>query len=181
MALENMITVYFTEEEINEFNEALNRMTEIIRGKTINLSPEERRQYGSIADKNKILVDKCKDYMEQAPQTIPHVVNKESFDRDYKARRDLELPLRRMAGIMEELRDTKILLDHDNYQASLAYYQFVKYLSSQNEPGIDSIYADLKKHYKGGKSRTVNKENDVQTENINTPEKIEKKEEDVEK
>lgn len=53
MALDNLITVEFTEEELATINEAIDNINTVLEGKAVNLTPDERRQYGSIADRNK--------------------------------------------------------------------------------------------------------------------------------
>ncbi len=151
MAIDNLISVTFTEDELTQISEAIAQINEIIKDKVINLTPEERTQYGSIADRNKVLVDKCKNYMEQAPETLPRTIDKAEFDADYKARTQIEIPLRNLKRVVEKLTDTKTLLDHDNLQASLTYYRYIKYLAHENEAGTTSIYQDLKQHYKGGR------------------------------
>ena len=60
MAIDNMISVEFTEQELTKLASALNEVMQLLSGKVVNLSPDERMQYGSIADKNKVFVDKCK-------------------------------------------------------------------------------------------------------------------------
>lgn len=152
MALDNLITVVLTEEQIAQINAAIESLNTALAGVVINLTPEERRQYGSIADRNKTLVDKAKFYMESMPATMPKTIDKEEFDRDYTARRQLEDPLRWLNIIVEKLRDTKTLLDFDNLQSTLTYYRYVKYLASENEPGTTSIYQDMSQHYKGGRT-----------------------------
>ncbi len=148
MAIDNLISITLTDEEVKTMNDAVKAINDVLKGKAVNLTPDERKQYGSIADKNKVFVDKCKAYMETNPHTIPNVLNKEDFDKDYKARQQLETPLRSLLSVLEKLQDTKILLDHDNYHAATSYYRYMKYLSSENEPGTTSIYNDLKQHYK---------------------------------
>ncbi len=150
MAIDNIISVSFSDEDIEKMNSAIALLNEALEGKAVNLTPEERRQYGSIADRNKILVDKAKFYMEKAPQTMPRTIDKAEFDRDYAARTLLEAPLRELTIVTEKLRDTKTLLDFDNLQSTLAYYRYVKYLASENEPGTTSIYQDMKQHYQRG-------------------------------
>ena len=147
MAIDNMISVEFTEQELTKLGNALNEVMQLLSGKVVNLSPDERMQYGSIADKNKVFVDKCKAYMEQDPATVPNTLNKHEFDKDYKARQQMEEPLRMVLRIAEMLSDTKILLDFDNYNGSISYYRYVKFLATQNTPGITSIYADLNQHF----------------------------------
>ena len=147
MAIDNMISVDFSDQELNKIENALNEVLQVLSGKVINLTPEERTQYGSIGDKNKIFVDKCKAYMEQDPTTVPNTLDKHEFDKDYKARQQMEEPLKKLSRITEMLMDTKILLDFDNYNGSLSYYRYVKFLATQNTPGITSIYEDLSQHF----------------------------------
>ncbi len=151
MAIDNLISVSFTDEDLTQINEAIAKINQVLEGKAVNLTPEERIQYGSIADRNKVLVDKCKSYMEQAPETLPRTIDKAEFDADYQARTQIEIPLRNLKRVVEKLTDTKTLLDHDNLQASLTYYRYIKYLAHENEAGTTSIYQDLKQHYKGGR------------------------------
>ncbi len=120
MALDNLISVQFSEEEIQQINQALAQINAVLEGKVVNLTPEERIQYGSIADRNKVLVDKCKAYMEQDPTTVPPTVDKTEFDADYIARQQVEDPYRAIMRVAEKLKDTKTLLDHDNFTAAIA-------------------------------------------------------------
>lgn len=156
MALDNLISIRFTDEEVQKMQQAITLLNEVLAGKAVNLTPEERKQYGSIADRNKVLVDKVKDYMEQNPETLPRTLDKVEFDADYKARTQLEVPMRSLNRVMEKMRDTKTLLDHDNFMAAISYYRYIKYLASENEPGTTSIYQDLRKHYQNS-GNTPNK------------------------
>ena len=157
MALDNLISVSFTSEELTKISAAIEQINTVLKDKAINLTPAERRQYGSIADRNKLLVDKAKFYMEKAPHTVPKTIDKAEFDRDYAARGQVEAPLRELTMVAEKLRDTKTLLDYDNLQVAQAYYRYVKYLASQNEPGTTTIYQDLKLHYPGGGKKASDK------------------------
>ena len=169
MAIDNMISVDFSDQELNKIENALNEVLQVLSGKVINLTPEERTQYGSIGDKNKIFVDKCKAYMEQDPTTVPNTLDKHEFDKDYKARQQMEEPLKKLSRITEMLMDTKILLDFDNYNGSLSYYRYVKFLATQNTPGITSIYEDLRQHFeKAAKGRKA-KAQDNKPESPQTP------------
>ncbi|HAT64896.1 MAG TPA: hypothetical protein DCS66_09875 [Flavobacteriaceae bacterium] len=168
MALDNLLSISFTQQELDQITAAVDSLNQVLDGKVVNLSPEERQQYGSIADRNKILVDKCKAYMEQAPETLPRTVDKVEFDNDYIARQQLEIPLRNLNRVVEKLRDTKTLLDHDNFHNAISYYRYVKYLAGQNEPGTTSIYEDLKQHYKASGSNSGGV-NDTDTDGGNTP------------
>lgn len=147
MALENLISIEFTEEELNKIDAGLASIEEVLKGKAVNLSPDERRQFGSIAEQNKLIVNKAKDYMDQKTDLIPHVLDKEEFDKDYAARQQIESRYIRIQRLAEMFSDTKVLLDHDNYMAALTFYKYIKFLAGENEPGATSIYQDMKQFF----------------------------------
>jgi len=144
MALENLISVSFTEEELAQLDQHLAGIKTILSGKTINLTAEKRRQYGRIANQNKLIVDKAKSYMEQHPDWVPRFVDKAEFDKDYTTRQQVENRVQLLENLSQQLIDTKTLLDHDNYTNALSFYRMVRYLSGENEPGAKPVYEDMK-------------------------------------
>ena len=60
MSVENNLMVEFSQEELAKLSDALEMITEVFQGKTVGLTPEQRRQLASIAERNKGFVDKCK-------------------------------------------------------------------------------------------------------------------------
>ncbi|PIE86053.1 MAG: hypothetical protein CSA05_02595 [Bacteroidia bacterium] len=75
MSFENLAQVRFTEEELNRIDQALIDLEAVFNGKMSKLSSEERQQYGSIAEQNKLFVNKAKESMEQYPQYVPTFLN----------------------------------------------------------------------------------------------------------
>lgn len=153
----NLASVVFTTEELQRLDQALDAITEVLKGKTYNLTPAERKQFGRIAEQNKLFVDKAKNYMEQYPQYVPAFVDKAEFDKDHKAREVIENRLIRLDGLREQLADTKILLDNDNYTASLTFYRNIKFLAKENFPGITNIVQDLSQFFSRTKKKTEEK------------------------
>ncbi|WP_431612364.1 hypothetical protein [Chryseobacterium sp. 'Rf worker isolate 10'] len=147
MALDNLISISFTAEELTQLDQALQTIETVLSGKTINLTPEERQQYGSIAEQNKLFVNKAKIYMEQYPQYVPNFLDKVEFDKDYLGREQVEQRLQIMGSLTEQLSDTKVLLDHDNYHNAITFYRNMKFLSGENVPGTNVIYEDLKQFF----------------------------------
>ncbi|UQB69544.1 hypothetical protein [Epilithonimonas zeae] len=147
MALENLISVEFSNAELTKLDDAISIIESVLIGKTINLTPEQRQQYGSIAEQNKLFVNKAKGYMEQCPQYVPPFLDKAEYDKDYDARQQMESRMQRLNSLTEQFSDTKILLDFDNYHNSLTFYRNVKYLSSENVPGTNVIYDDMKQFF----------------------------------
>ncbi|MCF2218775.1 hypothetical protein H9Q08_05615 [Chryseobacterium sp. PS-8] len=76
MAFENLISIQFTEAELSQLDAAMASIAQVLQGKTINLTPAQRQQYGSIAEQNKLFVNKAKEFMEQYPQHIPAFLNR---------------------------------------------------------------------------------------------------------
>lgn len=152
MAFENLISLEFSAEELATLDTALTTIAGVLQGKTVNLTPAQRQQYGSIAEQNKLFVNKAKEFMEQYPQHIPAFLNKDEFDKDYSARTQIEQRLNRMANLTEQLSDTKILLDHDNWFNALSFYRNIKFLSGENAPGTTTLYQDMKQFFVAGNS-----------------------------
>jgi len=50
MAFENLIQLSFTAEELKKIDDSLAEIEKVLKGKMHNLTPEERKQYGSIAE-----------------------------------------------------------------------------------------------------------------------------------
>ncbi len=148
MATDNLITVLFSAEEVQKLTAAIAEIENVLRGKTVNLTPDERRQYGSIAEQNKLFVNKSKELMDAHPQHVPAFLDKAEFDRDYAARRQIDDVYNRLQRITEQLGDTKVLLDHDNYTAALTYYRYVKFLARTNAPGSSSMEKELQQFFK---------------------------------
>lgn len=147
MALDNLISLSFSNSELETLDNAIQSIQTVLAGKTINLTPDQRQQYGRIAEQNKLFVNKVKSYMEQYPQYIPGFLDKAEFDRDYTAREQLEQRLQRLDSLTEQLSDTKVLLDHDNYHNAISFYRNLRFLSEENVPGTNVIYEDMKQFF----------------------------------
>jgi hypothetical protein len=147
MAFDNLISLTFSENDLTTIDQAIQTIEAVLSGKTINLTPEQRQQYGRIAEQNKLFVNKAKGYMEQYPQHVPGFLNKAEFDSDYTARQQVESRLQRLSSITEQLSDTKVLLDYDNYHNAITFYRNVKFLSGENVPGTNVIYDDMKQFF----------------------------------
>lgn len=144
MSLKNLISIEFSPSEETELQKALETIQRVLKGKTINLTPAERQQYGSIGEYNKLLVEKTKMYAAQNPDFIPRNFDLAEFDKDYKMRQTFINTLSLLTNITEQIEDTKILLDYDNYSDALKIYRHIRYLAEEGEPGLESVYEDLK-------------------------------------
>jgi hypothetical protein len=147
MALDNLISLSFSKSDLDTIDKAIQDIQTVLVGKTINLTPDQRQQYGRIAEQNKLFVNKAKSYMEQYAQHVPGFLDKAEFDRDYIAREQIEQRLQLLASLTEQLSDTKVLLDHDNYHNAISFYRNIRFLSEENVPGTNVVYEDMKQFF----------------------------------
>ena len=85
--------------------------------------------------------------MEQYPAYVPSFLDTAEFNNDYAARQQIETRLQRLQSIAEQLSDTKVLLDHDNYFNALSFYRNIRFLSNENVPGTTTLYQDMKQFF----------------------------------
>jgi methyl coenzyme M reductase subunit C-like uncharacterized protein (methanogenesis marker protein 7) len=147
MINEDLIQVVFSEEEMDNANDALQDLLEVVGPKAPDLSNEERQEYGSVAEQNKLKINKARTYMQQYPGLVPSFVAMDEFERDYQAREQIGTLLIKMEDLLRKLGDTKILLDYDNYQDVLAFYRSVRYHANENNSQAILVYNDLKQFF----------------------------------
>ncbi|WP_148639404.1 hypothetical protein [Aquimarina longa] len=153
--MNNLISTSFSSEDLKKINHALTTIEDTISGKVINLTADERQQYGKLGNKTENWVKKVNQYMEQKPELVPFYLDKEEFDKDTQAREDIIPVLRRMTSVFESLDDTSKLLSTDIYNAAIAYYRNIKLISQQNVPGTSNIYSDLSSQFPGRSSAVL--------------------------
>ena len=138
MALDNLISIVFTDEEVAQVDAGATSIGSVLTGKTISLTPDQRQQHGRIANQNKLIVDKAKMYMGQNPQWIRGFLDKAEFDQDFESRAKIETMLVKLENLVQQLVDTKTLLDHDNYNNALSFYRYVRY---RTKKGPKALYS----------------------------------------
>ncbi len=155
MALDNLISFELTAAELTEIDAALENIAKIIEGKVVNLTPEERNQYGRIGNRTENWIEKVKRYMDGNASLIPNYISKPEYDKDYAARKTLQPRLNKLNAIVESLDDTQKLISTDLYTNSIAFYRNLKVAAQQNVPGSTVMYQDLKAQFPGpGKKPT---------------------------
>jgi hypothetical protein len=139
MPLKDLLQNKLTVADVNTINTALAAIETAIAGKTVNLTPEERQQFGSINEQNKLLVNKINDFKTSHPQHNSPQVDWAEFQADYAARTTLATITSKLESINEQITDTRILHDNDNFQQSLTQYSYISYLSQQNVAGTTGL------------------------------------------
>lgn len=160
MAHENLISVSFTDQEIKTIKDAITSIAGVLKGKTISLTPQERKQYGRVKYEKEVWVDKVKIQMDNNPSLIPNYIDKSEFDKDYTAHKQLNELIQLLQQQLDQMEDTNTLIGADLDISSLMFYRILKTYAKENVAGARTIYEDLKQQYPAAKKKpTENKEN----------------------
>ena len=149
MALDNLISIEFTQAELDEIDLHLQGIESVITAKMVNLTPEQRSQYGSINNEMENWIVKSFAYMQQRPDLVPAYISVPEFTKDQNTRNAIKPRLNVVNGIREMFEDTSMLISWDIFQTAIAFYRNVKIASMQNVPGTTNIYQDLQQQFPG--------------------------------
>lgn len=147
MALTNLNNTHLTSAQVNTANDALSQLEAALTLININLSPEDRRKYGSINEQNKLFVNKVYDYNKNQSALSAPEVDWEEFNRDQASRQNLESMISRLDNLITKLNNAKTLHDYDNYQAALTDYAYTAYKAGTASPGFETKQNDLKQFF----------------------------------
>ena len=149
MAIENLISVTFSADELQQLDEHLTALESILTAKCISLTPEQRRDFGRIGNKSENWLRKVMDYIQTQPALTPAFIDVAEINRDFEARRAIQPRVARLDAIADMLSDTNLLIGSDLYQNSVAYYRNIKLLAGQNVNGAKAIFEDLSAQFPG--------------------------------
>ena len=150
MALENLISVKFTDAELKQIDEALTSIETVLKGKVINLSAKQRQQHGRVKYEMEVWVNKAVGYADKNPALLPTYIDKTELMADFTTHGQLNPRIDRLETLMQGMLDTNLLLGTDLYNNLIALYRSLREASKSNAPGASSIYKDLKQQFPGG-------------------------------
>jgi hypothetical protein len=144
MPIENLGKIHFSKQQIQDINKALTTLTDTFVGMSVNLTAAEHQKYGRVKEKNKLLIDKVKNYHDNQPRLQSPEVDWKEFDLDYENRLQASQMLLKIKAIEHQLINIKILGDYDNYTDALRDYQYAKYKNRfANESGYSKKIEDM--------------------------------------
>jgi len=149
MALDNLVSIEFTQAELDKLKLAIADIDTVLAGKAINLTPEERHHYARVSYEMLPWVQKSFGYMHTEPTLVPAYIDMPELEKDFKARTDIEPNYTSLRSTFEKLDDLMLLLGHDMYTSCIAFYKAVKAASVSNVPGSTTIYQDLAQQFPG--------------------------------
>ena len=144
MPFTNFDSRHFATTEKTAVNNAVTAIETALATKLANLTAEERQQYGSVNEQNKLIINKVKDFRDSQPALSSPDVDWAEFMNDYDTRAFIQATIQRLQSMIDGLNNAKILHDWDNWFNALSFYRNIKFLSGENAPGTTTLYQDMK-------------------------------------
>ena len=143
MPFDNLNNQHYTVAEKTAATDAMTALETALAEKFRNLSPDERKRYGSINEQNKLIVNKALDYRNNQPALSSADVDWAEFQNDFDSRAFIQATIGRLQNIIDGLNNNKILHDFDNYQAALTDYGYSQYKAGTKAAGFETKVADM--------------------------------------
>lgn len=143
----NQESCHFTTEEATAIQNALTTLQTALTPKLANLTPEERQQFGSVNEQNKLIINKVKDYRDNQPNLSSPDIDWAEYIEDYNSRSFLQTSIEQLAELMRGMENAKILHDWDNYQAALIDYKYTQYKNNSGATGYVTKETELKQFF----------------------------------
>ncbi|WP_279197167.1 hypothetical protein [Chryseobacterium indoltheticum] len=147
MGITNLNNTHLDNAKLASILDAITTLEIALEDFNINLSPQDRKRYGSINEQNKLLVNKVYDYNKNQPNLSAPDLDWQEFEDDYNSRRNLEGMISRFNSLVTKLVDAKTLHDYDNYHAALEDYAFTSYKAGSSASGFQTKQADVKQFF----------------------------------
>ena len=163
MPFTNFDSRHFSAAEKTAVNTAVTSLETALTPKLANLSPEERLQYGSVNEQNKLIINKVKDYRDSQPSLSSPDIDWVEFMNDHDTRAFLQTTMQRLQSLIDGISNAKILHDWDNYQAALTDYDFAKYKVTTNATGYQTKVTELGQFFAGRPAGSTNKSATTET------------------
>ena len=161
----NFDSRHFSAAEKTAIQDALAALETALTTKLANLSPQERQQFGSVNEQNKLIINKVKDYHDSQPTLSSPDIDWNEFAQDHDSRAFLQNQAERLTELVRGIENAKILHDWDNYQAALVDYSYTQYKNNSGATGYATKETELKQFFNRTGSSNTNT-----TENPNTEE-----------
>ena len=145
--INNLNNSHLSNAQVLEIQNAITVLENAVSMLKVILTPRERRAYGSVNEKNKLLVNKVWDFRRDSPNLSVLDLDWDEFERDYGSRQLMESILNRFGALQKRIKNTKILHDYDNFQSALEDYAYTSYKAGSQAPGYETKMLELKQFF----------------------------------
>ncbi len=144
MALENMVSVHITDEEMTEIEKAVSALQTVLLPKLITLTVDQRKSLVKMGDGRLPFVNKTLKYVISDPDFAPRYLVIRELQKDIELINTLLPVMNSIKKINTALDDTIMAAGSEAYVASLSYYNGIKQAVKDNIQSAKTIFADLK-------------------------------------
>ena len=140
----------FTDAELATVRAGYNAMKAVLVSKFINLEPADRKRLGSVNEKNKLIINKVKDYRDNMPGLSNPEINWVNFAKNANTRKNYMLVIDMLDEIHELCNDPRTLVDYVLYGDAARDYKFTKYKAEDDgagSAGFEKKYENLKQFF----------------------------------
>ena len=154
MPVNQLIYTQLSEADLILAVNKLNEVIEIVSRSSTNITPEERKRYGSIKEHKKLLVEKTIHYRNQHPDMSSPDVDWDKYNSSWQSRKGFE-QLESICDTLKEMcSDPRILHDYFLFENALVEYGFTKYKAANAAQGAYTTkMEDLKQFFPNSNGR----------------------------
>jgi len=144
----------FTDAEAQQLDAAFNTIKTLLSPKFINLEPADRKKYGRIKEKRKMVIDKVKEYHENMPHLSNDSVDWDEFNNCHNTRKNYMFAISRLKELEELCNDPRTLVDYVLYGYAMQDYKWTRYKATDKADGTggyEGKFNELREIYARGK------------------------------
>jgi hypothetical protein len=127
----------------------------------VDLSPEERKTFSRLGDRNLAFTRKTLDIATQTPEFLPRSYDLEELRRDLELFESLQTILLALTKLREFIDDTAVAAGGEAYVGALEVYRYAK--ANGNLPGLDELTRLMGQRF-AQPSRNRNQDSEVTAE-----------------
>lgn len=147
MPLTNLNNKHLSDTQKTSVESILTSLEKELAPINVEMTGEDRQQYGRINEQNKLLVNKSGDYYKNSPNLASPEVDWTEFLNDAASRAFYEGIINRLEALLTRLKNAKILHDYDSYQAALQDYAYTAYRAGSGAPGFEQKQSEMKQFF----------------------------------
>lgn len=138
-----------TAAEQQQITATINQLKDLLIGKLIQLSAEDRQTYGSVHEQNKLFINKIQEINASQPALASPYIDWQKFNDTHQNRGFIEQSLLILAGIVHDLESTKIGHDYNNYTLGLLDYENTQMLEKHGATGALQKVEEIRQFFPG--------------------------------
>jgi len=144
-----------TDAEIVSIRTNINAIKNILAPKFTNLEPDDRQEYGSVSETNKLIINKVKDYRENMPALSSPDVNWVNFGKEWITRKNYMMVRDLLNEVDELCNDPRTIVDYVLFGQAREDYRWTKFRAGTSggaTSGYEAKYNELKQFFVKGPS-----------------------------